>query len=254
MLRAVSQTLAQWLAEPFALTMSSGFFSFFAHTGVVAALEARGLVPTRVSGSSAGALVTGALAAGLPAAELEARLATLRRADFWDPAPGPGLLRGRRFDRLLRELLPVTTFEACRLPAAISVYDLATRATHVIESGDLVDAIRASCAVPLLFHPVRAGGRPRWDGGILDRPGLHGMPPGQRVLYHHIVSRSPWRRKRALHVPRRAGMVTLRIFGLPRSGPFSLEAGRAALALARRAAARALDQPLGPDATVDVHL
>lgn len=250
----MSQTLAQWLAEPFALTMSSGFFSFFAHTGVAAALEARGLAPTRVSGSSAGALVTGALAAGLPTAELEAKLATLRRADFWDPSPGAGLLRGRRFDRLLRELLPVHTFEGCRIPAAISVYDLRTRATHVVESGDLVDAIRASCAVPLLFHPVRAGGRARWDGGILDRPGLHGMPHGQRVLYHHIVSRSPWRRRGSLRVPQRQGMVTLRLHGLPRSGPFALEAGRRALELARRATEHALDLPIGPGATIDLHL
>jgi len=49
-------TLGDWLAErPFALAMSSGFFAFFAHTGMLAALLERGLVPRMVAGSSAGA-------------------------------------------------------------------------------------------------------------------------------------------------------------------------------------------------------
>ena len=59
-------TLEEWLREaPFALGMSSGFFGFFAHTGVVTVLEDEGLLPSRVSGSSAGALVGGAWAAGV---------------------------------------------------------------------------------------------------------------------------------------------------------------------------------------------
>src|SRR4051794_5541513 len=57
-------TLREHLREgPFALTMSSGFFAFFAHTGFLTVLEDEGLLPTRVSGSSAGALVAGAWAA-----------------------------------------------------------------------------------------------------------------------------------------------------------------------------------------------
>jgi NTE family protein len=62
------------------------------------------------------------------------------------------------------------------------------------------------------------------------------------VLFHHIASRSPWRTK--LRVPTRPGMVTLVIDGLPRSGPFRLEAGHRALALAREATLRALDAPI----------
>ena len=84
--------LADWLAEaPFGLAMSSGFFAFFAHTGMLAALRARGLAPAHVAGASAGALVGGAWAAGLEPQELAAELTALRRADFWDPAPGLGL-------------------------------------------------------------------------------------------------------------------------------------------------------------------
>lgn len=249
------ETLADFLAEPFALTMSSGFFSFFAHTGMLSVLEERGAVPTRVSGSSAGALVTAAYAAGLDTARLERELVGLERRDFWDPRPGLGLLRGRLFDARLRAMLPVSTFEGCRIPAAISVFDVPSRKTVVRTTGDLALAIRASCTVPFLFHPVWAERRPLLDGGILDRPGLVGMPAGERVLFHHIVSRSPWRKadSEGLRIPKRANMVTLKIHGLPRSGPFRLGEGRRALELAREATRRALSRPI-EDGVVDVEI
>jgi NTE family protein len=236
----MSERFGDWLgAQPYSLAMSSGFFSFYAHTGMLESLLSTGQVPTSVSGSSAGALVGGAWAAGIEPRELGARLQRLRRDEFWDPALGLGLLRGRKFDRVLREMLPVEHIERARVPVAISAFDIKTRATHVLRDGALSAAIRASCAVPALFHPVSIGGRAYWDGGILDRPGLAGVPDGERVLFHHIASKSPWRTK--LAVPRRPNMVTLVIEGLPRSGPFKLDAGRRALELAREATLRALD-------------
>jgi NTE family protein len=230
--------------------MSSGFFSFFAHTGMLAALRATGFAPTHVAGSSAGGLVAGAWAAGLEPDALGGTLAELRRAQFWDPAPGAGILAGRLFDAMLRELLPVTAIEHCRVPVRISVFDIASRRTKVVDRGDLATAIRASCAVPIMFHPVWIDRRPCWDGGILDRPGIAGVPAGERLLFHHISSRSPWRT--SLPIPRRDGMVTLVIDDLPRSGPFRLDAGREALARARRATERALDTSISADGVVRV--
>ncbi len=239
----MAERLADWLAaQPFALAMSSGFFSFFAHTGMIGSLLEGGHAPTLVAGASAGALVGGAWAAGLPVSALEDRLLSVRRSDFWDPSPGAGLLAGRKFDRLLREMLPVTAMPACRVPVRISAFDIVGRKTTVLHDSDLAHAIRASCAVPGLFHPVWIGRRAYWDGGVLDRPGLDGIAVGERVLFHHIASKSPWRVR--LPVPRRAGMVTLVIDGLPRSGPFKLDAGHRALQLAREATMRALDTPI----------
>jgi NTE family protein len=235
--------LGDWLARaPFALAMSSGFFGFFAHTGMLRALVERGLAPAHVAGSSAGALVGGAYAAGVSPAELAAILQRLDRAQFWDPAPGIGLLAGRKLDRLLRELLPVAQIERCGLPLAISVFDILARRTAVLARGDLADAIRASCAVPAMFHPVWIERRPYWDGGILDRPGVAGAPAG-RLLYHHLASR--WGR------PRRPDLVTLVIRGLPQPSPFRLDAGRRALVLAYEVTLRALDREI-VDATVAV--
>lgn len=238
------QTFGEWLAEgPFALTMSSGFFSFFAHTGFMTALEDAGLLPSRISGSSAGALVGASWAAGIDAPRLADVLEKLDRSAFWDPSFGPGLLRGRLFRESVDALVAGRALEDGRVPASVSVFDVYRRRTHVLERGGVAPAICASCAVPLLFHPVRIGARPYLDGGILDRPGLAGMPTAEpRVLYHHIASRSPWRA--TLAIPQRPGMLTFALDGLPRSGPFRLDEGRRAYREARAATKRALDRAM----------
>lgn len=248
------QTLREYLRDaPFGLAMSSGFFSFFAHTGFLTVLEDEGLLPARLSGSSAGALVGAAWASGLDAPVLAGELERLQRTDFWDPGFGPGLLRGRLFRERLHRLLPQRTFSQGRAPAAVSVFEVRSRKTRVLESGDFASAIHASCAVPVMFHPVVIDGRAYLDGGILDRPGLEGMPPAQeRVLFHHIHSRSPWRTKGDNVIPKRAGMVTLVIRELPRSGPFRLDEGRRAYREAKEATKRALDRTIPDDGIVTV--
>ena len=246
--RAMSDpTLRAWLHEgPFTLAMSSGFFGFYVHAGALTALADAGLAPGAVTGSSAGALVTGLYAGGVTLDAMRERLATLRREDFWDPAPGAGLLRGGRFRAMLDALLPVTNIERAAVAYAPSVFDLRSRQTTVLREGSIAGAIHASCALPLLFHPVRLGGRLYSDGGIADRPGLAGVREGERVLYHHLASRSPWRRagSPSLRVPRRKELVAVSIGALPRVNPFALHQGMVAFALAEKAMRRALDEPL----------
>jgi len=229
-------TLRDWLrAGPFTLAMSSGFFGFFAHAGVVSVLEEEGIFPAASCGSSAGALVGGLWAAGLPAARIREELLALRREHFWDPRPGLGLLRGARFRARLDAALPARTFGDCRWPVAVSAYDVLARRVAVLREGPLAPALHASCAVPFLFQPVRIGWRAYLDGGVADRHGLAGAGAAPRVLYHHLTSRSPWRRadSPALRVPEREGLRAVALEGLPRLGPFRLE--RAAEAMERAA-------------------
>ncbi len=240
-------TLREWLREgDFTLAMSSGFFGFFAHAGMLTALEQEGLLPAALSGSSAGALVAGLWASGLPMPHVARALNELRRDEFWDPGIGPGLLRGDLFRRKLETLLPVQHIEQCRRPVALSVFDLATRKTRVLESGPLAPAIVASCALPVMFQPVRVNGRLSSDGGIADRPGLAGVPEGRRVLHHHLSSRSPWRRPGdpELVPPKRDRLVSLTVSNLPRVQPFALENGRRAYEAAALATFAALSRPI----------
>ncbi len=241
------QRLGDWLADkPFSLAMSSGFFAFFAHTGMLSALKSQGLHPVGFLGSSAGAMVGGLSAAGLTVEELRETLISLRREEFWDPWPGLGLLRGRLFRKKLESLLPVKSMQECELSVRLSVFSIAEGKTLVLEKGDLASAIHASCALPVLFQPVVRDAKLLSDGGILDRPGLQGALVGERVFYHHISSRSAWRKKNsaALKIPKRPAMASLSIGDLPRVNPFRLEQGILAMKVAKEKTLQALDRAL----------
>jgi NTE family protein len=251
----VTTTLAERLrAEPFELILSSGFFGFFAHAGVVRALEEAGLRPALVGGSSAGALVAGLWGAGVAAETIRERLFALRRDDFWDPDPllgligarGLGLLRGERFEQLLAEALAgvgVTRFAECPTPVRVVAFDVAARRTVTLSQGLLVPAIRASCSVPGMFQPAVIERRRLLDGGIADRAGISAASDGARVLYHHLPTHSPWRRFTPAQnrVPARARLHLLHEPSLPRLSPFHLQRGPRAFALAREMVCRALD-------------
>ena len=222
----MSSRLEALQARPFTLCMSSGFFGFFAHGGMLEALEESGLRPARVVGSSAGALASGAVASGLPIAEFKRVLSTTRREDFWDRAPGFGLLRGGRFDAILREIFPETTIEALSTPFACSVFDVKRRKTVVVDRGDLVHAVRASCAFPLLFQPVAIDGVHYLDGGILDRPAFDCLAPDEFALVHHLATRSPWRLKKGPRpAPVREGSIIMDLGPFTRLHPWALEKG-----------------------------
>ena len=223
--------LSAWLDRgPFTLSLSAGYFGFFAHAGVLHALEERGYRPARLTGASAGAVTGGAWASGLDARSIRDLLFSIRRADFWDPGLGLGLLRGRKFRKLLEERLPARRFEDCRVPLALSTWERAIRGVRVLSSGDLATAIVASCAVPFLFHPVRIGGRRCWDGGIADRAAQAGVAADERVLLHHLPSR---RRRPPAALPSTPTRWVMTIPGLPRVSPFRLERGPEAFDVAR---------------------
>lgn len=247
------ETHADWLAaEPFTLALSAGFFGFFAHTGVLLALEAAGLMPRRIVGVSAGALAGGLWASGMSAAQIEAELTSLRRADFWDPGlPLGGLLKGGKFAAKLRGLLEgrgVSRVEECRVAFAAVVYDVASRRVRAVERGALGPAIQASCTVPLMFRPLRHEGRLLLDGGVADRLGLCALGPEERALHHTLRSRSPWSGLRGAGqdtLADRPGRKVLVVEDLPKVSPFRLDAGPGALARARAAAERWLRAPAG---------
>jgi NTE family protein len=179
---------------------------------------------------------------------LAERLLKLELMHFFDPRWGAERSNAALFRKLLETLIPVRTFEECRFPLRISVFDLRERRTRVIDSGELLPVVQASCAVPLLLPPVRHAGSVWVDGGVLDRPGLAGVQAGERVLYHHLTSRVPFAILRdrfgRSRPPQREGMVSLELSAVPHSDPFRIPAGRRALELARRATEVALKQPI----------
>lgn len=238
-------TLRRWLeADTFTLALSSGYFGFFAHAGVLLALEENGLMPTVVSGASGGALAGGCWAAGCSAVYLRELLFELKRDDFWDPSLGVGLLKGERFRQYVDNVTPVSNIEQCRVPLRISAFDVYTRSTHVLEQGSLSDGIYASCVVPFLFHPIRINNRLYLDGGIRDQSGLAGTSDNARILSHHIPPQRRANPQYFMQLPQRKNMVTLIVHGLQRVNPFQLGNGRVALIQGYRAMTSALDRAI----------
>jgi len=240
--------LGKWLDEgDYTLGMSSGFFGFFAHAGVLDQLCQSGHRPSRVSGSSAGSLIAGCYAAGLDPKDIRAELFRIQRSDFWDPSLGLGLLKGQKFDNLLRSLIGDIKFEQTRIPLTISVFDITKRQTIVLSQGDVASAIRASCALPILFQPVSRNGQLLLDGGIGDRPGRAGVDPKSRTLYHHLLPKRIWRKlaSKPVTIPKRPELRPLVISGLPKVGPHALQKGKSAYDIAfaaTDAALRAISQ------------
>jgi NTE family protein len=99
-------TLLEKLAEnDFVLSMSSGYFGFFAHCGFAKAVLSEGLKPKLFTGSSAGSIMAACLASGLSISEIEKEFLGLSKSNYWDPGVGMGLLKGELFEKSLSQFL-----------------------------------------------------------------------------------------------------------------------------------------------------
>jgi NTE family protein len=158
--------------------LSGGGAKAAAHTGAMRALLAAGVVPTRYVGTSMGAVVATGLAAGLTPDTVAARLLELGPRDVFavDRTAllkgmfARALLRPEPFRRTLERLLPAARFGDLAIPLTVTATDLDSGALVLFGAGGedvpLVDALMASCALPLYFPPVVLGGRRLADGGL----------------------------------------------------------------------------------------
>ncbi|MBV9240454.1 MAG: patatin-like phospholipase family protein [Acidobacteria bacterium] len=151
------------------LALSGGGARGFAHVGVLKALVGSGIPIDVIAGTSAGSIVGGAFAAGMSVDEIVAMSRRVGWLNFTRPSFSPlAFLSNAPMGTFLRRELPVTRFEDLKLPFAAVAYDLTENKERVFrDRGDLVLAIRASCAVPGVFAPVRdEAGHILVDGGV----------------------------------------------------------------------------------------
>jgi NTE family protein len=153
------------------LALSGGAARGFAHIGVIRTLLAHGFKPDVITGTSIGAIVGGVYAAGfLDPFEAWARGLNRRRVfgylDF--SLLGSGLIGGDRLFTQMEATLGDITFE--QLPIRVAAVATELRTSHEIwlTRGRLVDAIRASAALPGIFPPSRLGGRWLMDGALVN--------------------------------------------------------------------------------------
>ncbi|MBK9759453.1 MAG: patatin-like phospholipase family protein [Flavobacteriales bacterium] len=151
--------------RPFVL--SGGGARGIAHLGVLQAFAEAGIVPSAISGTSAGAVIGAFIASGLSPKEVT----DLFREEWKLHRTRWKLLRGeflsqRRIGDFLQAHLPCKRFEDLEIPLFVSATDLERGGQRIFSSGELIPALLAACAVPVIFPPVRIEGTSYVDGGL----------------------------------------------------------------------------------------
>ncbi len=189
--------------ERIGLVLGGGGARGAAHVGVLQVLEEQGIAVDFIAGTSMGAIVGALYASGYRADDIEAILERIdwavalsdqperellspqRKADAalipssleigigLDGLVTPrGLIQGQNLGLLLRELLlPVShvdAFDELPIPFRAVAADIVSGELVVLDSGDLVEAVRASMSVPGAFQPIRIDDRLLVDGGVVD--------------------------------------------------------------------------------------
>lgn len=153
-----------------ALALGGGAGLGWAHIGVLHALRARGVVIDAVSGTSIGALAAVCLAADrVNILEDLARSINARQVmRFIDIDPRRGsVLGGRTVTKQLRQHFGHDNLQDLFLPVAVVAADLVTGAEVSLTRGPVVEAVRASIAIPGVFPPVSRDGMILIDGGVV---------------------------------------------------------------------------------------
>ena len=153
------------------LALGSGAARGWAHIGVMRTLLANGVVPDVIAGTSIGALVGGAWAAGrLDVLEEWARAITRRRVlGLLDVRlAGSGLIGGARLLHLMRHNFGEVAIEDLDTRFAAIATEVGSGHEIWLTRGKLIDAIRASYALPGIFSPVKIAGRWLMDGALVN--------------------------------------------------------------------------------------
>ena len=153
------------------LALGAGSARGWAHIGVIRALEERGIKPDLVCGTSIGALVGAAYAAG----ELDrleewvtglAWTKVVRLMDLtWRPG---GLIRGTRLFTLFGSLFENRDISELPIAYGAIATELESGRELWLRQGKVLEAVRASCAMPGLFTPVVRDGTVLVDGGLVN--------------------------------------------------------------------------------------
>jgi NTE family protein len=150
------------------LALGGGAARGFAHIGVIKTLEAQGIVPDIVVGTSAGSVVGALYAGGFNGYELQRLALQMDENAIADwSLPARGLLRGEALQNYINKTLDNRPIEKLNRKLAITATDLQTGELIVFERGNTGMAVRASSSVPAVFQPVTINGRDYVDGGLV---------------------------------------------------------------------------------------
>ncbi|MBO0911866.1 MAG: patatin-like phospholipase family protein [Acidobacteria bacterium] len=168
----LSRSVVPSTAPALGLALGGGFARGIVHIGILKVLEQEGISVRYIAGTSVGALIGAAYCSGVSTAELEQLASRVRFRDLasWTLSRY-GFASNQRMITFLAKVLKVHTFEELEIPLAVTATDFGSGEGVVFRSGPLNDAVRASCAYPGVFLPVKVNGRLLVDGML-----AHSLP------------------------------------------------------------------------------
>ncbi|MCY4473317.1 MAG: patatin-like phospholipase family protein [Kistimonas sp.] len=159
------------MGKTVSLALGSGGARGYVHIGVIQEILAQGYEIQAVAGSSMGALVGGIFAAG----RLDAYCDWVKELNYLDVIRlldvsfrSPGVISGDRIFDVIGKMIGDLCIEDLPIAFTAVATDLDSRKELWFQNGDLLQAIRASIAIPSLFAPVVYNGRTLVDGGVLN--------------------------------------------------------------------------------------
>jgi NTE family protein len=159
--------------ERIGLALGGGGARGLCHIEFIKALDQMGLKPSVISGTSIGAIIGGFYASGISGEEMEGLLEKVgvieisKMVDF-SIFGHTGLVKGKGVEDFLDKYLPIRTFDKLPIPLKVVATDYWKRKEVIIDSGELIPAIRASISVPAVFVPAVLNGTVMIDGGVVN--------------------------------------------------------------------------------------
>jgi NTE family protein len=140
-----------------------------AHIGALIELERLGIRPDLITGTSIGGLLGALYAAGLDAAHLTEFFHQLQVEKLYAlPGSSASLAHNNKLEKLLEESIGRLHFKDLSISLAVTATDLRRRKLVVLDEGDLISAILATTALPIVLPPVLRDGLVLVDGGLLN--------------------------------------------------------------------------------------
>ncbi|WP_199103609.1 patatin-like phospholipase family protein [Aquitalea sp. ASV11] len=151
-----------------ALALGGGAAKGFAHIGVIKVLEANGIVPDIITGTSAGSVVGSLYASGLNGMQLQAKAMQLDESELTDwTLSTKGFLKGEKLENYINTQLGNRPIEKLPRKLGIVATELDSGQKVVFRMGNTGQAVRASASIPNVFLPVVIGGKRYVDGGLV---------------------------------------------------------------------------------------
>jgi NTE family protein len=152
-----------------ALVLGAGASRGFAHVGVIKVLEMNKVPIHMVVGTSAGSVIGSLYAYGNSAFKLQEITLSVEKGDIIDPliVPTNGFIKGDKLEEFINKTLKNTTIDKLKIPFYAVATDIQSGQEFLFSGGNTGAAVRASCAIPGVFRPVKIGDRMYVDGGVV---------------------------------------------------------------------------------------